>query len=179
MTTKELQEKLEKENKSDKVWNYFMCVFVIIGGPYFLIKLITLDNWEQSPLEVKIFFFMLVAFFVGLGVFGFWRIPLAYKLTEIKTELNQKQNSEIITKLPNTLRMNLIESENNYSKYSFQDRFWDKKTVHLLAENDKILINVQTRDYGGDGGFLDFGRAKRGVRIISNEIKKASSQHWL
>ena len=177
MTIKEFQEKFDKSNKFVKYWNYSICVVVIIGAPFFLVSIMTLDTLDEMPIGIKFFLFGFTAFFMSLGIYGFWRIPLIYKLTEIETKKSTPENIKLIEEIKEKLDLILIDRDSNYFIFDFKGKFWNRIPVYIFVDQNRIYLNVQSRDYGIDkSGFIDFGVSKRVRRKIENEIKASYQQ---
>lgn len=177
MTLQEFNKKVNRTNAFEKYWNYFICISFFVGGPFLIYQCKESEGWVDVSESMWISLYSMVTFFMGLSVYGFfWKIPQTYKLTEIKTDVDFEFNVRVLNHVQYNLDLQLLDEDYNYFKFEFKGKFFNRFPVYVFIAQDKIYINVQSKDFGNDGGFIDFGASGRVTRKVKKEIE-ACCQH--
>jgi hypothetical protein len=175
MTAEDFESKFQKTNSFDKYWNYFISILIIGGGLYFL-YLLNFTEWYDSKKTTTTNampiwgIYIFIGFFIALGLYGFWRIPQAYKITLIKSVLSIEEKSIIIHNIISDFKLKELERDQQYWQLRYVGRFKNRFDIHMFYDPDNFYFNVQQIDSGNDGGFIDFGTSKRVTNKIKNKI---------
>ncbi len=174
MNYKEFKNKFNKVNSFDKYWNYFIAVSVILGGLFLLCTLIFSDWYDLKYIEKrgkissKNLIYLLSIFLISIGLCGFWKIPLLYKIYKTKANSDFESNEQLVKDIAKSMNMILIENQQGYYYYRYKGKFWNLLDIYFFIENEYIYLNIQQTDYFYKGGFIDFGTSEK----VKNKIVK-------
>jgi hypothetical protein len=175
MTYEDFSNRFKKTNSHDKIWNYFISLTVICLGLFFL-YLLHFTQWydpqkvttkNATPIwGINVFCGLLIL----LGLYGFWRIPKSYEMTAIQSALSIDKKHQIINQIISDFKLNELERGEQYRHFRYEGRFWNTFDIYIFYDTENFYLNAQQRDFGNDGGFIDFGTSKRVTTKIKNKI---------
>jgi hypothetical protein len=174
MTYQDFQKKIHK-NSFLKYWSYCISIFVMTIGLYFIYLLHFTDWYEiRKPTTPNIAPTWAINIMGGLftmaGLYGFWRIPITYKITCIESKHSLTEKNEIINQILNDFKLTELEKDEQYRhvKYPYPVSLWNRFDVYLFFDRNTFYLNTQTTSYGG--GFIDFGASKSVTNIMRSKI---------
>ena len=173
MTYQEFQERIKKEDASNKYGNYFTAVLFLCIGLYFA-YLVNFTNWyveKQRTTENIVPIWMvhgLAVSFVLAGLYGFWRIPQDYKITTISSKKSIAEKRQIMDQLKGDFKLFQQSEAENYGRYSYAKSFGVQFGIHILVDDKGFYLNAQRIVH--NGGIIDFGSSKRATDKIRNKI---------
>jgi hypothetical protein len=173
MTYQDFLKKFRKINSFDKYWNYFLSFFIIGIGLFFIYDLLFTDNHETQTTENKVpkeYVYLLSCSFIVLGLYGFWRIPKTYQVNRIGSQLGINEKADILALLVTDFQLIELEREEQYRHFMYNGWLGNTFDIYTFFDTENFFFNVQQVDFGGVGGFIDFGTSKRVTRKIRNKI---------
>ncbi len=172
MTYEKFKEKFKKSNSFDIYWSYFISIFLLGIGLFFLYLLNFTDWYELSKVTTKnIAPIWSIYFFCGLliliGLYGFWRIPKTFGITIIKSDFSIDEKKQIVNQIINDFDLNEVEREEQYLHLIYYGRYSSSFVIYLFYDSNNFYMNVHHAIIMNNGGFTDFGASKR----VANKIK--------
>ena len=174
MTYQDFLTKFQKKNSFDRYWNYFISISIISAGLYFIYLLHFTDWYEVKKVTTKsIAPIWLIntgsIFFILLGLYGFWRIPITYKVTFFESKVSIEEKNRIVNQIIKDFKLNELVNEEQYRHYRYVGRFWNSFDIYIYFDSNNFCLNAQQIEFGNNGGFIDFGTSKR----VTNKIKRS------
>lgn len=159
MTSAELRKKLKKAGVIRYGLHYFLCICVLVFACFILKEAILNPGFRKGYLISLCFFLM--------GIYGFWRIPLDYSVTEILCEETLAEKEAFVLVTSSQLRGTLTTIEGHLHEISYSGKFDYRLKCTLFFDEKSFLINVRSRG----PGFIDFGVSHRATKEMIEKIK--------
>lgn len=172
MTYEQFTRKIKKKDALDRYWNYFIAIFFIGIGLCFLYLLHFTDWYAISSVTTENItpvwtIHVMSGLFIILGLYGFWRIPITYKVSPIKSDVSIEQKSDIIHQLINDFNLIELESEGQFHHFHYFGRYWSSFNIYLFYDSNNFYINAQENN---KRTYIDFGTSKKVTNKIKNKI---------
>lgn len=162
----------QKRDKFDIIQRYLLC-FVSIGIGIFMIY-----DWER---EFNTTIVGIIALFITVGLYGFWRIPATYVTSEYPTNKNFDEVKNVIETYLKDMRsfshypQNVLwlQQEELTPAFRYKRRFLGMlyEIVFHLNENDNILY-VHVNSVATRPGIYDVGVSNREHKKLQKYLQE-------
>ena len=173
MTYQEFEEKIKKEDASEKYGGYFTAI-LLLGMGFFIMYQLTFTNWyaekqgtEENTASLWVLYIPPISLLL-MGLYGFWRMPQYYKVTAIDSQKPVPEKKQIFDRIKADFKLSVFSETENYGHYSYAKRFGVQFGIYLLLTENGFYLNVQRINTGI--GITDFGSSKRATNYVKNKL---------
>jgi len=158
----EFENKLRKDQKADKIFNWLQNSILMGFCSFFIYKTLFTD-WLNAPTTTSVLgkYVYLILFFIGLiyATSQIYRSKLLSTIINFDTNLNQLQNIKLIEKGLKRSELKSILKDKNYFVFFHHGNWWMlKKEIHLLAIDKKIKYFTVEPSYINPGSHISAKR---------------------
>ena len=166
MNVLELKKYLDKEYLFYKILDYFLATFFLIGGLFFIYKLL-LTDWSNN-LSVGLFIATLIfsIYCIYFGAAGFFRIPYVTEVHVIINNSGRENNEKRIRDLSTKFNFFIYPYEINdiIIKFDTKKILMGNKELFFAYDDKGIYFNVQQK--------INFRNPKYGYYYTTRKLIK-------
>ena len=169
MTIETFKYSIKKGNRFNDFLNYFISLTILFFGLYLLIRILY-GSFHSSTSAGTLLRLIVSTSFCLMGLYGFWRIPKDYKITQIPSLKKTDEKWEIIDEYLSQQKIVTKSKRTNFIECRYRNNFFNLVDLSIYFDDEIFLFNTHSVNLTSFG-FIDFGLTKRSTQKLKKHIQ--------